>query len=395
MHENGKECFAKWSEELAGTRNEDVHNRSAARQKEASRNATRSNAGRASRLPGRRRRPTIVPAARWQTARLGRFGNWRRPAGSLLLAGLGHSLARLAAPAQVPPGAVQQLDSAIGQRVEATAVLGTQSTVSRSGLGWKLNDADGSVYKIPWKFELQDPRPVGEGGLTWAPVFEGCAGYAGFENHFKNNALAGNESDFSTVALSLGGGPRFHFGDSGFSALPAFDFLYACTDNDFIARTTAGQAVAADGRFVNWDVHTISFVPSLELRYRKAFGRWTPTCTSGFAYFNTQPISRSTDALSFRSESMAWANKMDVDYLTHWKPFGCPLHFGADFSRTDLQGGLRNAMATDYYYQGEGRIIFDMLDKLWKVDTLGLSGGYFWCGAFSGFSFGLEASLKF
>ncbi len=56
--------------------------------------------------------------------------------------------------AQVPPGAVQQLDTAIGQRVEATAVLGTQSIVSRAGLGWSLNNADGSIYKIPWSFEL-------------------------------------------------------------------------------------------------------------------------------------------------------------------------------------------------------------------------------------------------
>jgi ABC-type transporter Mla subunit MlaD len=36
MRANGKEFFAKWSEELAGIKNEDIRNRSAARQKEVS-----------------------------------------------------------------------------------------------------------------------------------------------------------------------------------------------------------------------------------------------------------------------------------------------------------------------------------------------------------------------
>src|SRR5215472_1191152 len=59
--------------------------------------------------------------------------------------------------AQLPPGALQQLDTAIGQRVEATAVFGTQSIASRAGLGWTLDDATGHIYKIPWKTELEDP----------------------------------------------------------------------------------------------------------------------------------------------------------------------------------------------------------------------------------------------
>ncbi|MGO8836247.1 MAG: DUF2959 family protein [Limisphaerales bacterium] len=36
MRKNGKEYFAKWNEELAGIKNEDIRNRSAARQKEVS-----------------------------------------------------------------------------------------------------------------------------------------------------------------------------------------------------------------------------------------------------------------------------------------------------------------------------------------------------------------------
>ena len=304
-------------------------------------------------------------------------------------------LVGLAARAQLPPGALEQLDTAIGQRVEATAVLGTQSIASRAGLGWSLNGADGSIFKIPWETELRDPHPLGDCGLLWTPVFEGGVGYGGFVNHFNNDTLAGNESDFKTVALSLGAGPRFYFGDSGFSVLPAFSLLYAYTENNFDANNALGQGIVDDGRYVNWNVQTISLVPSFELRYQKTFGRWTPKITSAFAYFNTRPLSRSTDALSFRSDSKVWANKFDLDYLTAWRLFDCPMHLGGDIGRTDLYQGLQGALGTDHYYETDGRMTFDVLGRLWKVKSVGLSGGYFWCGAFNGYSVGLEGSMNF
>jgi hypothetical protein len=297
--------------------------------------------------------------------------------------------------AQLPVVDIQQLDTAIGQRVEAIAVLGTQSIASRAGLGWKLNDADGSIFKIPWKFDYWDPQPIPGSDFLWTPVLEGGAGYGSFVNNFNNNVLAGNESDFQSVALSLGTGPRFFYGDSGFSVLPAFDLLYAHTENNFFANNAAGEAVVADGRYVNWKVNTISLVPSFEVQYKKTVGRWTPTFTSNFAYFDTMPLTRSTDALSFRSDSMAWANKFDLDYLTSMKLFKCPVHFGGDITRTDVYEGLRAALGTDYFYETDGRVTFDLKGRVWKVKYVGVSAGYYWCTAFNGYSIGLEGSLSF
>jgi hypothetical protein len=296
----------------------------------------------------------------------------------------------------LPPGAREQLDDVVGNRVEATAVLGTQSAASGGGYGWKINDADGKIAKIPWKFELYDPRPIGGDDVQWTPVVQGGVGYGQFVNHFNNNVLAGNESSYDTIALSVGAGPRFYF-PYGFSILPTFDFLYAYTENKFTAGTPAGEQVlqAADGRLVNWHTHTISFVPAVELRYRKAFGRWTPEVTSTIEYFHTEPISSSTDALDFRSDSVLWGNKVAVDYETPITFFQSPVHVGADFSRTDLYGGLRQALATEYFYRAGGMIEVAFAGRLWIVDRLGVGGGYFWSGAFDGYSVGLEASVKF
>jgi len=302
---------------------------------------------------------------------------------------------RLGMAQSLPPGALDQLDRAIGQRVEATAVVGTQSIATRSGLGWKLNDAEGEILKQPWKFELFDPMPMGDDWLQWTPVLEGGVGYGGFENHFNNSTLAGNQSDFDTIALSIGSGPRLYFGDTGFSVLPAFDFLFAYTENHFTAGTPAGEALVTDGRYVNWETWTISFVPSFEGRYKKTFGRWTPEFTSTVAYFHTIPLSRSTDALSFRSDSGVWANRADLDYLTPWSVWHFPMHLGGSFTRTDLYGGLRDSMGTDHYYDGNARITFDLNGQLWKLTEIGIVGGYFWSDAFDGFSFGITGDVKF
>lgn len=289
----------------------------------------------------------------------------------------------------------EQLDTAIGQRVEATAVFGTQSIASRTGLGWKLNGANGQIYKIPWAAELRDPTPVGDDGLLWTPVFEGGVGYGKFVNDFNSNPLSGNESDFQTAALSLGVGPRIYFGGSGFSVLPAVSLLYAYTQNNFEPHTPLGQQIVDDGRFVNWNVDTITLAPAFDFQYKKTFGQWTPAFNSDYGYFGTLPIYRSTDSLSFRSSSQVWANKGDLDYETPWRIDGFPVHFGGDLGRTDLFQGLRVALGTDHYYQTDLRMTFDMVGRLWVVSSVGIEGGYFWCDAFTGYSIGLVGSLKF
>lgn len=295
----------------------------------------------------------------------------------------------------ITPDEEQQLDTAIGQRVEATAVFGTQSIASRTGLGWTLNGANGQIYKIPWQTGLRDPAPIGDTDLSWAPVFEGGVGYAHFQNTFNSNPLSGNESDFDTVALSLGVGPRIYFGDSGFSVLPSFSLLYAYTENNFSPHNALGQQIVDDGRFVNWSVDTISFAPAFDLQYKKTFGSWTPTFNSDYGYYGTLPIYRSTDSLSFRSSSQVWSNKGDLDYLTPWRIVGFPVHLGCDLSRTDLFQGLRVALGTDHYYQTDLRTTFDMVGRLWVVSSVGVDGGYFWCDAFNGYSIGVIATLKF
>ncbi len=78
----------------------------------------------------------------------------------------------------------------------------------------------------------------------------------------------------------------------------------------------------ADGTFVNWDADIFTIVPGLEGRYRQRFGPVTVELTSAFKYFRSWPIRRSTEALSFESESKWWRNELDVDLRLPLYAFG-------------------------------------------------------------------------
>jgi hypothetical protein len=302
--------------------------------------------------------------------------------------------------AAAPPGpslqdARDQLDQVVGNRVEATAVLGGQ--VPQGGLfGWSFNDVAAGVLKYPWGLELGAPRPLGTGGLTWTPVLLGSVGAAYFTNHFRNGPLDGNESTYTTYSLGAGGGPRIGLLPD-LSVLPSLSLLYAYTENDFDAGTDRGRGVeqAVDGRLVNWHAHTLTFIPSLELRYRPTFGPVTLALTSTYSYFATIPIARSTDAYSFTSDSQVWSNRVEVDVVTPWAIAGWPLVVGGFFNRGELFGGLRDSLKTDHFYATGTRVALDPKGRLWKLTRIGLAGSYFWSDSFSGWTLGIDWAVVF
>ena len=245
--------------------------------------------------------------------------------------GLGVLVSCATAHAQVlPPGALEQLDTLIGDRVETMAILNTQSGGSGGTYVFDANDTALDIFRLIGRGDIGDPKPIGDSGVGWNLLFEGGIGNATYTNRFNTNQLAGNESEVSTLAVFLGGGVRFTFLEH-FSLAPTVGVIYAHSENEFTARTDVGRAVLAraDGTLVNWDADIFTIVPGLEGRYRQRFGQVTIELTSAFKYFQSWPIRRSTDALSFESDSKWWRNELDVDYRLPFYAFGRQFRTGA------------------------------------------------------------------
>jgi hypothetical protein len=296
----------------------------------------------------------------------------------------------------VPPGALEQLDTLVGDRVETMFVLGTQSGASGGTYLSDINDTAVDVFKITGRGDVGSPKPIGDSGVGWNLVFEGGIGHATYTNRFNTNQLAGNESEVATFAVSLGAGVRFTFLER-VSLAPTLGVIYGHTENEFTARNDVGRAVLAraDGTLVNWDADIFTIVPGLEGRYRQPIGPVTIELTSAYKYFQGWPIRRSTQALSFESESHWWRNELDVDYRLPLYAFGRQFRTGVYFARSELWDGLENAFRSDYLYDVGGRFVIDLLGALWKVEWIGIGGGYFWNNVFSGWTVGVDIRMKF
>ena len=289
-----------------------------------------------------------------------------------------------------------QLDQVVGNRVEATVLLGGQQLPQGGLFGWQFNEADARILKYPWSTELGAPRALGVGGLEWTPVLLGSIGAGHFANHFGDGPLAGNSSTYDTYSVGLGAGPRIWL-LPGLSVLPSFSLLYAYTENDFDAGTDVGRQVeqGVDGKLVNWHTHTLTLIPSLEVRYSQPVGFMTATLTSTYTYFATMPIARSTEAYSFTSDSQVWNNRLDLDVVTPWSVARWPLLVGGFFQRAELWGGLRESLKADHVYSVGSHVALDPGGRLWKVSRIGIAGSYFWTSSFSGWTLGLDWAVMF
>ena len=299
----------------------------------------------------------------------------------------------------LPPGALDQFDHLVGSRVETFAVLDTQSGASGGTYTSKVNDTDLSITRVTGRGDAGPKRPLGDTGLLWSPIIEGGIGYGTFHNHFDGGVLDGNKSTVTSLAAFLGGGVRFTIWED-WSLAPTFGIIYAHTENDFEAQNEAGQNVlrlagSRANTLVNWSADTITIVPGMEARYRHLFGSVQLTVKSLFKYFNTQPIERSTTALSFESDSKWWLNEVDVEWRMPLYLWGRQLRTGAYFGRAELSGGVEDTLKTDHLYQAGGRFVMDIQGLLWHVEYVGLGAGYFWADKFSGWTVGAEISFAF
>ena len=284
-----------------------------------------------------------------------------------------------------------QIDTVIGQSVETLAVLSTQSEVSTGGYKFNIHQTDGQATKAPWTLDLGGRKSLGDTGLQWTPVFSGGVGFADFTDHFLNSPLEGNSSEYQTLAAAAALGPRIYL-IHDFSILPSMGLIYGYTQNNFHAANIEGEDFEQAQRngLVDWHAQTISITPSCELRYLVKPDPWQITVYSTYSYYETWPIERSTDALSFQSNSAAWVNGLDVDYRTNRYLLDCPIHLGGRFSRTDLYGGLRQSLATNDFYQIGFRVTLDVHGKIPLLDRLGVGAAYVWGEGFHGYTVGIE-----
>jgi hypothetical protein len=295
---------------------------------------------------------------------------------------------------QITPDEFNDLNTAIGQRVETAVVLGTANSISTGGYKWQLDNADGTITRATWEFNLGDYHPIDLSNIRYVWTTDGGVGYADYHDDFLSGNFAGDSERFQSYALGSDIGPRIFFTDD-LSLLPQIGLIYGYTTNTFDNANGAANDVIIHS-LVNWHVQTLSLTPAIQGQYEHTFfGNFRVRFRSEYAYYSTFPIQRSTHAWSFRSNSEVWQNLIDLDYKTGIQLLTCPLHVGGNFSRTDLFDGIAAAMDCSHFYNITGRISLDTSRTIGLISELGLSGTYTWGTGFHGYAFGIIFGVSF
>ena len=237
---------------------------------------------------------------------------------------------------------------------------------------------------------------MGLGDLKWSPVLLGNVGHIEAENEFNKGHLHGNRMSYDIWAGQLGGGARFYLTDR-LSLSPTISGIYGHTENEFKPKNAIGRSIeaAASGTFVNWDLDTWAVSPSIDARYEWIWGRTTFELTSRFTFFHTESFQSSSDVVGVEGDSSTWENKLDVDVPLGLCVLGRELHSGGFFSRTDLHDGIADGLNENHVYTANGRLVLDVLGKLWKVRWVGVGASYFWGDHANGWTTGLDMRLQF
>ena len=294
----------------------------------------------------------------------------------------------------VPPQAIKQFQSVIGDHIETLTILGGDYNAAGGIYSFSGgNLVDVTISKLGGAGDVARPTPL-FGDIRWAPVLEGNIGHVTTVNEFKGGYLRGNKSEYDVWAVQGGGGVRFYLTDH-LSLAPTVSGIYGQTKNTFKPGNSIGDMInqVADGNYINWTVKTWSVSPSLELRYTWKWWRTNFEFSSRYNYFHTESFDSTSSVIDVNGESSTWQNKLGLDVPTGLKPFGLELRTGGFISRTDLMGTAASDVRTNHLYTANVRLVLSPPEPILTLRWIGLGVSYFWGEHFNGWSAGIDMSF--
>jgi hypothetical protein len=149
---------------------------------------------------------------------------------------------------QITPTQRSQIQSAIGNRIEALTILGGEYGIAGGtfrSTGRLQNggttDATLGISKLGGAGDIGDPQPLGGSGIGWQPRLSGNLGYIRSKNVLEAPLLQNDVNTYKGYEAEFGGGARFWLGGA-LSVAPTLMILYGHTTNSYIANSPFMQA---------------------------------------------------------------------------------------------------------------------------------------------------------
>lgn len=293
---------------------------------------------------------------------------------------------------------LEQFKHSVSARAETLAAIGGDDGATGGVYTFVNNNTDLNINKLSGRGTIGEPLKLLNTGLTWQPLFGGSIGYLTAENRFKSSpALVGNIEEYSSFSMGFETGMQINLTEE-LSIGPMIGLIYAHANSKFTPGNTLGADLKLNyaKQLVDWNMDSLTTVPSIYLQYEKIFAKdWRLTLSTRYEWFNTWDVGSSSRLLSVSGNTSCWETKADLDIRLPIKVFDFPLHTGGFFTVDMYGGNFRDSIGTNAMYTINGRLVVGDLTGLWKVNWLGIGVSYIKANTFHGFSWGLDARLLF
>src|SRR5579862_5571028 len=136
--------------------------------------------------------------------------------GASLVASFALILIHEPARAQITPDQAAQIQSAIGNRIEALTILGGDFGLAggtfRSTGTFRFGETTDStldVTKLGGSGDIGSPQPLGGLNVGWQGRLQGNMGFLDSKNKLNSELLGGDISELKVTGVEFGGGVRF------------------------------------------------------------------------------------------------------------------------------------------------------------------------------------------
>jgi hypothetical protein len=306
--------------------------------------------------------------------------------------------------AQISADQASQIRTANQHRVEALTIWGSDYGFpdgiydSRGGLQQAPTaEVDSQLVKLGGSGEIGDPQPIGNAPIGWQPRLQGNMGYLASETNLQPAPLSGDRSRFTSYGIEFGGGVRFWLSQA-FSVAPTLMGIYGTTsehytDESAVAHMNFSESVRLG--LIDWHVDTWTLRPALNLQYLILVDRTIITLSSDSTYFRTESFSSSHSRFHVAGDSDTVAATVDVDVPLGIEAHGHELRSGGYISHTVLGGGLRQGLNVQSMNEIHGRLVFDALNQVWKLQWIGIGVSYIVGPNISGWTIDADFAFRF
>lgn len=306
--------------------------------------------------------------------------------------------------AQISPEQASQVRSANQNRIEALTILGSDfgfsdgTFDSHGGLQQSPTaEVHSQVVKVGGSGEIGDPEPLDGFPIGWQPRLQGNAGYLQSETNLQPAQLSGDRSRFNTFGLEFGGGARLWLSQV-FSVAPTLMGMYGRTSESYAARSAFGQTnlpQLVKLGLIDWRLNTWTLRPALNLQYLILLDRTIITLSSDSTYFHTESFSSSNSNFRIAGDSETFAGTVDVDVPLGLELQGYELRSGGYISHTVLAGDLREGLNVQSMNEFHGRLVFDTLARVWKLQWVGIGASYVIGRNITGWTVDADVAFRF